>query len=386
MRRVVAQPRTELASIATEAGFHFATDAEGNAYWDETAYYSFNLEQIERDLEEPTNELAALCVELVGRAVRDDALFTRLRLPLELQDLARASWERGDPTLYGRFDFSYDARGPAKLLEYNADTPTGLFEAAVFQWNWLEDLIESGDLPAGSDQFNSIHDALIAHWPHMAAGDLHLAALEDEEDGTTVRYLAETAVLAGLQTTILTVPEIGDDRRRRHFVDLDNRPIGTLFKLYPWEWLIADPFGASPSMGATRFVEPAWKAILSTKAALPLLWEMEPKHPNLLPARFADDPTGTDIGLSYARKLLRSREGANVELVQDGQTIERTEGSYFGPAIEQALAPLPNFDGNRPVIGSWVVGDRSCGIGIRESRSAITTNTSRFVPHIIRES
>jgi glutathionylspermidine synthase len=36
--------------------------------------------------------------------------------------------------LYGRFDLAYRGDGPPKLLEYNADTPTALFEAAVVQW------------------------------------------------------------------------------------------------------------------------------------------------------------------------------------------------------------------------------------------------------------
>jgi glutathionylspermidine synthase len=32
------------------------------------------------------------------------------------------------------------------------------------------------------------------------------------------------------------------------------------------------------------FIEPIWKLILGNKALLPLLWEMFPNHPNLLPA------------------------------------------------------------------------------------------------------
>ena len=54
---------------------------------------------------------------------------------------------------------------------------------------------------------------------------------------------------------------------------------------------------------------------LSNKGILPLLWEMFPDHPNLLPAYFEDDPESGKLGDSFARKPLYSREGANVALV-----------------------------------------------------------------------
>ena len=123
--------------------------------------------------------------------------------------------------------------------------------------------------------------------------------------------------------------------------------------------------------------------LLSTKAILPLLWEMTPGHPNLLPARFADEPNGVDVGPRFARKPCLSREGSNVTLVAGDQVLAATGGSYGGRAVLQALAPMPAFDGNHAVIGSWLVGDQPCGIGIREDRALITSNTSRFVPHAI---
>ncbi|CCJ76861.1 Similarity with glutathionylspermidine synthase, group 1 [Cronobacter muytjensii 530] len=35
-------------------------------------------------------------------------------------------------------DFVWTGQGPVKLLEYNADTPTSLYESAYFQWQWLK--------------------------------------------------------------------------------------------------------------------------------------------------------------------------------------------------------------------------------------------------------
>ena len=141
MKRIAIEPRHDLEQRAAEYGFDFHR-IDGATYWDESACYEFTLAQIERDLEDPTTELEALCRELVGRAVGDERMLARLRIPEHGWDLIAESWKRGDQTLYGRFDLAYDGRGPARLLEYNADTPTSLFEASVFQWVWLEDMIE----------------------------------------------------------------------------------------------------------------------------------------------------------------------------------------------------------------------------------------------------
>jgi glutathionylspermidine synthase len=51
--------------------------------------------------------------------------------------------------------------------------------------------------------------------------------------------------------------------------------------------------------------------------------------------------------------------------------------------VRQALHPLTAFDGKYPVVGAWMVGDEPAGIGLREDRSRVTKNLSRFVPHVI---
>ena len=168
------------------------------------------------------------------------------------------------------------------------------------------------------------------------------------------------------------------------FIDDDNRSIELLFKLYPWEWMLREAFGASLPGSATQFVEPPWKMILSNKGILPLLWEMYPNHPNLLPAYFDDDPKAGTLGISYARKPLYSREGANVALVSAGTTLMEQQGPYGAEGfIRQGLAPLPNFAGQYAVIGSWLIDHTPCGLSVREDENPITGNTSRFLPHAI---
>ena len=168
------------------------------------------------------------------------------------------------------------------------------------------------------------------------------------------------------------------------FVDLDDRAIEFIFKLYPWEWMFRDEFGTKIAEASTRWIEPPWKAILSNKGILPLLWEMFPKHPNLLPAYFEDDPKASSLGSSFVRKPLYSREGANVALVSGGDTLVEQDGPYGAEGfIRQAYAPLPTFDNQYPVLGSWVVDHTPCGLSIREDENPITGNTSRFLPHAI---
>lgn len=384
MQRLACPERDDWRLTAEQTGFEFHT-IDGERYWDERACYAFTLDEIENQIEAPTAEIDAMCLELVGCAVDDDEYLSRLKIPETFWPLISESWHRDEASLYGRLDLRFDGSGPAKLLEYNADTPTSIFEAAVFQWTWLEQAIERHIIPGHADQFNSIHERLIEAWNRLGAGrHLHLTGTTDNpEDAGTLTYLEDTARQAGLGTTLIDIEDIGlrDDGC---FVDLDDRPMGLVFKLYPWEWMFHDEFGARLARAPTRWIEPPWKALLSNKGILPLLWEMFPDHPNLLPAFFDDDPNAAHLGTSFVRKPLFSREGANVTLVSDGTTVMEQQGPYGAEGfVRQALAPLPNFSGQHPVIGSWLIDHAPCGLSIREDENPITGNTSRFLPHAI---
>jgi glutathionylspermidine synthase len=384
MQRLACPERDDWRTTADETGFDFHT-IDGERYWDERACYAFTLEQIERQIEAPTSEIDAMCLELVGRAVDDENDLRRLKIPEVFWPLISESWHRDEASLYGRLDLSFDGRGPAKLLEYNADTPTSIFEAAVFQWTWLEQAIERRIIPGHADQFNSIHESLIGAWKKLGEGrHLHLAGTtENTEDAGTLAYLEDTARQAGLATSLIDIADIGW-REDSDFVDPDGRSIELMFKLYPWEWMFHDAFGARLAKAPTRWIEPPWKAILSNKGILPLLWEMFPDHPNLLPAFFEDDPNAARLGDSFVRKPLYSREGANVTLISGGITIVEQQGPYGAEGfIRQALAPLPNFSGQYPVLGSWLIDHTPCGLSIREDENPVTGNTSRFLPHAI---
>lgn len=349
-------------------------------YWNEAACYSFRRSEI-RDIEEATGELYRLFVQ-AGEYVIDQKLLGRFGIPDWCQPLVAEAWRAIPPALnYGRFDLGYDGEGPPKLFEFNCDTPTSLIEAAVVQWFWKEEVFpEAG-------QFNRLHEALGAKWadiaPYLADRLVHFGNIPDQagEDAVTTAYMMDLAKAAGLEPARLAMSDIGCAVRegQSRFFDLEEREIRTLYKLYPWEWLVAEPFGRAiaDNAGRTTWIEPIWKMIWSNKAILPILWDLFPRHPNLLWAK-SDGPASA----SFVRKPALAREGGNIEMVKDGATLAKTDGPYTGPAIWQDLYPVPEFEGARPVIGTWIVDGEPAGMGIRED-GLVTSNLARFVPHLV---
>ncbi|MGY0557619.1 MULTISPECIES: glutathionylspermidine synthase family protein [unclassified Lysobacter] len=386
MRRITIAPRPDWQAEAERLGFHFHT-IDGEPYWDESAYYAFTLRQVEDDIEAATEAVHAMAMALVDEVVESEALLARLAIPASHWDWIRTSWQGHDPHLYGRLDFAYDGLGPAKLYELNYDTPTSLYEAAYFQWVWLEQQIAAGQLPGGADQYNRIQEYLCEALATLAreqrlASPMHFSSVRESiEDRGTVRYLQDCAEQVGIDTRFVAIEDIGISAEG-WFTDSQDYVIRTLFKLYPLEFMMAETFGPNLDAGRIQLVEPAWKAVLSNKGILPLLWERHRGHPNLLESRF--DDAGGEVPRGWVRKPLHSREGANIELVAIDGTRLTSDGPYDdGPAILQAHHPLPDFDGQFPLVGSWVIADQAAGMGLREDATAITQDTSRFVPHAI---
>ena len=377
MQRIAISPRRDWQKTVEDLGLIWHTLADGKPYWNESAYYRFSASQVDT-LEAATAELYRICME-AGQHVIDNNLFARFGIPDFMVPIIRRSWNEEPPALnHGRFDLGYDGIRPPKLFEYNCDTPTSMLEAAVIQWDWKESVFPK------SDQFNSLHDKLLAKWkdlvPYLKGGRVHFGHVDDTagEDTLTVAYLRDLAEQVGLKTTGIFMRDIGWNDTARRFVDLDSYPIDVLFHLYPWEWLVKEQFGPyiADSDATMGWIEPPWKMMLSNKAILPVLWELFPNHPNLLPAYF--EPKGA----KYVKKPLLSREGANLTIVKDGATIAGTDdGASPEGYIYQELYDLPTFGSNRPVIGSWVVDGAPAGMGIRED-DLITGNTARFVPHV----
>lgn len=373
MKRHVCPPREDWRERVASVGLTYHTHDTG-PYWDESAFYELTPGEVDV-LERAANTLHYLCIE-AAEAVIENNWFARLGIPERAVPSIIGAWERDDFSLYGRFDFAFAPGEEPKLLEYNADTPTALVEASVAQWFWLQ------ERHADADQFNSIHERLIEAWRRCAGTTIHFSSIKEHpEDEQTVLYLRDTCEQAGVRTKPVFVEDIGWDERQRSFVDLDLEPIARCFKLYPWEWMWHEEFAPLLALDSTKFIEPAWKMLLSNKGLLPVLWELFPDHPNLLPA-YED---AAQLGGSFVRKPRLSREGSNVTWCERGVVLEETSGEYGEEGhVFQALAQIPDFDGHHPIFGVWVVDHEAAGLGIREDTRRITGNLSRFVPHLFR--
>lgn len=375
MKRTPVAPRAHWQQRVAAHGFDFhslPTDdsATPAPYWIEDACYEFTPDQIDI-VEAATQALHDMCLDAVSDIIRAGD-YRDFDLTQDATTLIERSFERNERGLYGRMDLRWDGSAPPKLLEYNADTPTSLLESSVVQWFWLADRNDDT-----FDQFNSIHERLIAAWPRVLGAAetlIHFVCHQDSrEDFGTTEYLRDTCIQAGHATTTLDIAEIGHDGAQ--FVDAADQVIERMFKLYPWEWLFAEEFGTHLVGARTRWIEPPWKRLLADKAFLVHLWRRHPGHPNLLPTSF----DRADIPGEAVFKPCLEREGRGVHFLPAGtSSMARVRG------IHQASCRLPVFGPWHTLVGSWIIGDEACGIGIREDSDAITRNTSRFVPHRFR--
>lgn len=426
MQRVAIAPRPDWIAKVEALGFdwHSAPTPEDpiGAYWDESAYWHLSADEVDL-LEAATADLHTMCLAAADHAIKRN-LLPYFGFPPSAIGLIEQSWasrsgaagDTGQPTLYGRFDLAFAGAGVGdgqpKMLEYNADTPTGLFEAAVVQWTWLEERFPD------HDQFNSLHEGLVAAWAKIGAAlspnagaanfsngavaPVHFSCLMPHaEDEGTLRYLLDTALEAGLSGKTINAADIGWAGTDGGFVDLEDTPITALFKLLPWDWMLSDRFGPdlTSEVGAGRLtvIEPAWKMVLANKAILAVLWELYPGHPNLLPAFM--DRRAFAPGDHVVAKPLLGREGANISIAvlgADGAPaaapLESMGGAYGAEGyVYQALTRVAESAGvdhtgravtHRAVIGSWMIDGSPRGIGIREDTGLITHNRSRFVPHL----
>ena len=368
MKRITnLSPRENYISILENEGMLYHT-INGIPYWNETVAYEFTADEIDY-IDDSATDIQNLCMSLVQSEVtKGDYLgynFTDTE-----KELIQKSWYNQHKAFYGRMDFGYDGTN-LKLFEYNADTPTCLLESSVCQWNWMNKIINK------VDQFNSIHEKMQSFFSYYEADKIHFTAMKNssQEDWCNLHYILDVAYSSGKSVSSLDLESVGWDTNVNSFVDMGYDEIHHLFKLYPWEWLMKDEFAPKILQSNTIFLEPAWKMILSNKMLPVKLWQMFPNHPNLLPAY-----EELNDWFSYGKWVKKPKLG------REGQGISHMRGIIRnsmkkGDNIAQKNFKVKKFDGYTPVLGVWVVNGLVCGMGIREDKNTITSNTSSFVPH-----
>lgn len=436
LERHPCQRRSRWQEAITRDGVVYSdTEAPGGgtfSYWVEDAYY--------RVTEADTVHLAMVCGELTamlivaGDYVIEQKLFRRLGIPDFAVPAIIKTWEDDDPewywpSVYGRMDLRWGddpaltATDPSlaqpRLLEYNADTPTCFPESTGAQWNWRTD-----NPSVSGDQWNGAFEALVAAWKRSVElfeerrrrkvttiHFFHTSAEKSGEDRMNTALVAAAAEQAGFTVKMQYIENLRLEAWNEqyvfldgetpasmgHFLDQDGQPVELAFKLYPWEWMIHERFGATAlwntlQSDGTTWVEPPYKMLWSNKGILPILWELFKDDPvrssYLLPAYFeGDEPPG--FRDNCVRKPLLGREGGNVTVIRDGEVIASNGGGYGSEGhILQEFAELPVFETNsgqrHALTGVWMIDNEAAGLCFRESSGPITDNLSFFVPHVIK--
>jgi glutathionylspermidine synthase len=400
MKRLKHIERIDYKEKLEELGFSFHT-IDNEKYWNEGTYYEFSLEEIDT-IEDATNELHQMCLKGVEYVIKNN-LFSKLKINEKLIPLIKKSWEQHKPTLIGRMDFTFKD-GIPKLMEYNADTPASLIESSMVQWYWKEELFPN------NEQFNMIYDNIILTLKKDFTNlkNMHLTGfLEITEDYENIAYMKYIMDEVGIETTLIDIKDIGtinnslninhylENKTNNYFYDLDNNIIQNLYKLYPYEQLVED--NDFDNNFDINIIEPYWKSIISNKGFMCILWELFPNHKNLIPSYFENIFQNNEE--NYVKKPIYSREGANIEIYLNNtkkndiiQKVISSEDYGYGEEgyIYQEYIELPSFVDNKSnetyytMVGSWVIGGISSGIGIREDKSKITKNEAMFVPHIYK--
>ena len=374
-------------------GFYWHTDK------DNTSYVADELVVVSNDEVEAYYEAANALYDMFvegAQHVIDHNLFHELNIPFNLVDIIKNSWENDVHWhLYGRFDFAGGVDGkPIKLMEFNADTPTSLYETAIIQWAMLK--FNGMD---EEKQFNTLYEAIKENFKRLVVlgGNteefsqyyegwkiLFSSIRGNIEDENTTRLLQSAANEAGFHTDFAYVDEVGFSGEEGVFKGEEN--FEYWFKLIPWEAIAIDE--GDLALLLTHIVEaqkaiilnPAYTLIFQSKAFMKILWDLFPNHPLLLETSFTPLK-----GQKQVEKRAFGREGANTIIYDnDMRVLAKVGGEYenFIP-IYQAYAQLPqDAKGDFYQAGVFFAYE-GCGLGFRKG-GLIMENFSKFVGHKIK--
>jgi len=322
-----------------------------------------------------TSELYRM-YEAGAEYVIENNLFDALDIPKNLIESIKESFEKErDNHLYGRFDLSggIDNR-PIKLIEFNADTPTLLVESTLIQWMMLQ---KSGLKECA--QFNAIYEGIQKKFIAIASSKkgsfskfLFSSISGVDEEIETVKLLQNMAKDAGLLTHFTYLEEMAFSEDA--VLDEEERAYEFWFKLFPWEEMLAFEGGLETSL-----LNPAFTLLYQSKGMLAILSQLFPDSPYLLESSF--EPLQEK---KYVKKTMFGREGANIDIVANGETLKSTEGAYgeYKVVYQEYVDFVRDGDGEYYQAGVFYSGE-PCGIGFRRG-AEILDNMSQFIGHYVK--
>ncbi|WP_086289133.1 glutathionylspermidine synthase family protein [Campylobacter devanensis] len=373
-------------------GFGWHTDLDGSRY------ISNELVSITQDeaeaFYEATNELYDMYVAAAEYVINND-LFHELGIPFNLVDTIKASWENDVHWhIYGRFDLAGGIDGkPIKLIEFNADTPTSLFETAIIQWAMLK--FNNLDEAA---QFNDVYEALVENFKRLVTLQEDTSTFDEYyegwkilfssiagsvEDENTTRLLESAARDAGFECDFAFASEVSFDDENGIFWNEQNWEYW--FKLIPWEMIAIDESDLALIIKniiknqKAIILNPAYTLLFQSKGIMKILWDLYPKHPLLLESSF--EPLK---GKKQVKKPFLAREGANVSIINSDGSIEiQNDGEYAsGKFLYQEFADFAKDENGDSYQAGMFFAFEGCALGFRKGKDIID-NYSKFVGHII---
>lgn len=373
-------------------GFGWHTDLDGSRY------ISNELVSITQDeaeaFYEATNELYDMYVAAAEYVINND-LFHELGIPFNLVDIIKSSWENDVHWhLYGRFDLAGGIDGkPIKLIEFNADTPTSLFETAIIQWAMLK----FNNLNEAS-QFNDVYEALVENFKRLITLEEDTSAFDEyyegwkilfssiagsSEDENTTRLLEAAARDAGFECDFAFASEVSFDDENGIFWNGQNWEYW--FKLIPWEMIAIDESDLALIIKniiknqKAIILNPAYTLLFQSKGIMKILWDLYPNHPLLLESSF--EPLN---GKKQVKKPFLAREGANVSIINSDGSIEiQNDGEYAnGKFLYQEFADFAKDEKGNSYQAGMFFAFEGCALGFRKGKDIID-NYSKFVGHII---
>lgn len=380
-------------SILEEIGFGWHTDSDRTPYVANELVQVSNAEALA--YYDAVNELYEMYATAAQHVV-DNNLYFDLGIPFNLIEPIKKSWENDVHWhLYGRFDLAGGIDGaPIKLIEFNADTPTALFETAILQWAILKHNGMDEDR-----QFNNIYDAISDNFHRLITlfddpdtfqeyyegwKILFSSVSGNIEEEQTVRLLQQMAIDAGFETGFEPLGGVKFDDEGIY--DGDEQPYEYWFKLYPWEDIaIEEPELATLLTSIINnqkaiILNPAYTLLFQSKGMMKVLCDLFPDSPYLLKTSF--EPL---IGIKQVEKRMFGREGANVRIIDpSGTTLESNEGPYgnFKPIYQEYVEFPKDAQGNSYQAGVFFAYE-GCGLGFRRG-GTILNNLSKFVGHVLQ--
>lgn len=387
---IVSQPYPDRASrveALRKLGFGWA-DLEEEQYWiDQVA-------ALDRDVYDELQSASVMLWRVFDKAVRhihgNHGVYELIGIPPILWEMVDGTPlpEPGLISRYARFDFAIDQDGTIKLLELNADTPTGYVEASIAT-PWLCE--GAGIYSPNIGMGERVAAAWGAERPDTAAC---VAYGEHLEDSGTIEALVRHS---GLDIECRDCLELYVDEGE--LKDGEGRVIKRMFALYPKEWMAVDEGGdalayAIESGNLSLFNLPP-AILLQTKGLMAVVWGLYEL------GQLFDEEERTAIGRyvlptynkpvfdgSYVSKSMFGREGGSVRLFDDagGLEIEDQDGydtSVLFPTVYQKRAKLARVETSRGELhlltGMFVINGEPCGM-LGRGGGPITGNTSHFIP------